>query len=166
MSVNQSIFGIEAPKFDSSGTEVLLDYAVVLRDEPEHEEILFQSVLNNHRTWYDKGDHYTFEVMINLFKYADPLAKFNEIYTHLNSLVTLWRRRDRDAFKDSSGDVVYFELTEITPVWIDSYIKPDQLILLFESTDYVDISKSSIATLVDDLGISLIDDLGTPLPGY
>lgn len=160
MNVNQSIFGIEAPKFAVNNTDILLDYAVVLTDAADHDEIIHQSIITNHRSWINKGCHWQFKVMINLFKYPDPLSKFNQIYNCLNVLGTLWRRRDRDCFKDSSGSIVLFELTEIIPTWIDSADKPDRLILLFESTDYVDISKSTVATLIDDLGTELMDDLG------
>lgn len=163
--VNQSIFGIEAPKFDNNGTEVLLDYAVVLKDEPEFEGTMHQSIYTGHRWWIDKGEHWRFDVMIHLFKYTDPQTKFDSIIACKNALVTLWPRRDRDPFKDSTGTVVKFKLLEVNKAWIDSAIYPDKLILKFESQDYIDISKQTYATLIDDLGTSLMDDLETPLPG-
>lgn len=142
--INESIFGIEAPKFMDGSTEVLLDYAVVLRDEPEYGRQVLQSVIDGHRARKNQHYHWAFEVMINLLKYDEPKDKFDEIHLHKNALVTLWRTRDHDSFKNSSGTVVKFKFYEIIPTWIDSPIYPDRLILKFSSQDPIDISKNTV----------------------
>lgn len=144
MNPAQSIFGIEAPKFVYSAQTVLLDYASVIKDEPQFDRITKESIITGHRARVNQHYHWSFEVMINLFKYTDPKVKFDEIYAHKNNLVTLYRRHDNDCFRNDDDEVVLFKLSEIIPTWIDSPIFPDQLLLKFVSADPVNISKCTV----------------------
>ncbi len=157
MTINPSIFGVLAPKIAYGSNNILYDYVTVIRDEPEWDGAIRESAINSTRNLISNGDHWAFDVMINLFKYADPLTKFTQINAARYQEVTLWRRRDRDPFKDSSGTIVKFFITEIIPVYLDRWDKPDQLIIKHISKKYVDISKSTLSTLTDGDDEYLID---------
>lgn len=161
MKISPSIFGWQPPKFVSGTDEVLLDYWVTMRDEPEDQGLRHQSVINHYRTWIDRGEHWAFEGSVNLFKYNDPLAKWTEINSKRGDLVTLWRRRDKDAFKDTAGNIVPFKFRIIIPIWIEAKGFPDRLILKFESQQPVDIDKQTIATLITESGTEIITETGT-----
>lgn len=157
-TVHPSIFGVLAPKISYGSNNILYDYVNILRDEPEWYGTIRESAINSTRNMLSNGDHWAFDIIMNLFKYADPLAKFTQVNGARFQEVTLWRRRDRDAFKDSSGTIVKFFVTEIIPVYLDTPEYPDRLIIKHVSKKYVDISQSTVATVVDDFDQWPLDD--------
>lgn len=159
------LFGEASPKFISGGTEVLLDYAQPIVDEPEwdvlEEESSYES--SGERVFYNKGYHWVYECIINLHRYDDPEAKFLEIYPYLGAEVTLYRHRDKDPVQDSDGNVVLFFIEEIIPMYLDGaeWDLRDRLLIRFKSLYYVDISKSTKATLITEVeGFNIITEQG------
>jgi len=138
------IFGTGEPKFvytNESEITVTMGYANVEKDEPEFDYIVHKSVLNGHREVYDKGVHWVYEVIVNLFKYNDPKSKLNQFFAAKGFDLTLYRHSDANPFKDSSDAVVLFKLTEIEPFYLETILFRDKVRLKFISKDYIDISK-------------------------
>lgn len=146
MTIAQSIFGIEAPKFIKDSTTILLDHIIVLNDNPELEIIRQESIINRHREWVVIGDHWTFEINILLFKFEDDaLTIYNTIKDYEYEIVdSLYRRRDGIAFKDADNNDVPFRLDYVHEFYIDRWDYPDLLNLKFSSQERVVIEKSAI----------------------
>ncbi|MBS4034407.1 MAG: hypothetical protein KGZ85_08090 [Ignavibacterium sp.] len=138
MAAKDSIFGIQAPKFvDDESNEVLLNYFVVLKDEKDFGTIEHQSIINRHREWVDKGDHWIFEGLIHLFKYDDPEAKYLELQNYYKQNVRLYKRRDGSFYLNNNLDPVYFRLDKLEPIVLTSKNAPDGLLISFVSIEPV-----------------------------
>ena len=139
--VTESIFGSLSPKFvyDLGGANeatVFIHYWVPTKDEPEtRKEIIHDSELEADRNIIPLGDYWAFEGYINLLKYPDLASrrsKFEEIYAYNKKVVTLWKHRDGQPFKDSAGNNVLFYLNA-TPKNFGTLDYRDVLILQFRS---------------------------------
>lgn len=145
------IFGQAAPKFvfDRNGgseTTVLLDFAKIVRDEPEVEITKHQSRLNGQRIYLPKGKHWLFDVTLNLFKYSDPAGKYTNLKAFENQPVTLWRHRDGEQFKKAGGADCLFHIVEVTAYAVEDVQYLDRVLIRFESLDYVNEEGSTIIT--------------------
>lgn len=144
-----SIFGVSAPKYvyDPSGTPVtvLLDHLTVEEEWADDQDLEQTSVINGFRSWIQKGDYSSFNFVINLFKYDDPRAKYEEIKVHNRKLVTLYPHRD-----NSSLSIIC--RLHIKPFRLDAsqWGMFDKLLLSFKSQGYVDLSNG--ATPIIDSG--------------
>jgi hypothetical protein len=155
------IFGTQNPKIvDSDDNDILLDHSVVLADEPEYDQVIHESDLDGTVYFAHKGKHWNYEIRYHIFKESDQATKFQALYDLLDEEVTLYRHRDKDPFKDSSGTIVPFVLTEIIPIYMETVSYRDALILKFTSTKYVDLSESLTAHLVTEDGESIITEDG------
>lgn len=159
-----SIFGIAEPKIVSGATTVLLDHTDIIKNEPIYDVLVHESKISGNRIIYGKGYHWMFELRLNLFRYAVPLTKWNELFPFIHTEVTLHPHRDKDPFKDSDSDVVKFFFMEMIPRYLRQDIREDILILKFISTRYVDISRSiliaSLITELDEVEITTEDGEG------
>lgn len=161
------IFGIAQPKFESlTGTAVLLDSSVVLKDEPVWNVDEIESEIDNQKYFINRGFHWEFKVKIHLYKYPSiygisVLNKFNEIMAYLFEDVYLYRHRDKDALQDSSGNEIPFTLVEAYPIYITRTDFKDGLILLFKSTvPNIDFTKSLYGSLLAEDGTPITTESG------
>lgn len=140
------VTGESAPKYVNGATTVLLDHATIVRDEPETRNVEHRAPIEGSRKFKHRGQHWIFEILINLHLYADPLSSYDNIRAYLGQNVTLYRHRDKQPVKDSSGTVVPFRFMECTPLYQDliGIDYRQRLRLLFKSTKYVDITKSTV----------------------
>ena len=143
-----AIWGTSAPKFiydNGGGSEatVLLDYVVITKNAPSYSYIEHVAEIEGSKEFHKKGKHWAFELKMNLFKYASPVAKYDEIVAYEGLLVDLWQHRDGDAFQDSGSDNVLFILKEVIPFNLNQYEWKDGLILKFESTEFIDLSQGT-----------------------
>ena len=139
------IFGVQAPKFiGSNGTTVLLDNAVIIKNEPDYRTLTQESEIDKSKNIIGFGYHWLFVCKVYLYKYATPTAKLNEIMPYLFDTVTLYPHRENPAIKDSSSVVIPFVLEKIVPATLNTPDKKDTLILTFRSTKLVDITKSAL----------------------
>lgn len=134
------IFGNKAPKIEVSGVKVLLDFAVIERDETDRKDIIHESNLGRARKIITKPDHHDFVVVIHLHRYNDPQAKYDEIVAHLNSkIVKLWRHRDGLAFvKNGTSNEADFWFESYQELYITTTDYADGLRLMFRSIDLID----------------------------
>jgi len=154
-----SIFGIAGPKFiGSDDTHVDLDHVLLPfeQDGPEFKTIMHESAINRDRNFVHRKYHWIWTGVILLFRYADPLTKYETLMDYLYDSVTFYRHRDKDPFKDSSGTVVPFVITEIHPFYFTHAWGHDALRITLRSTKVVDIEKSTVATLVKEDGVTPI----------
>lgn len=142
------LFGTEAPKFinDPAGTpeEVLLDYSVVIKDEPEEDRIVHQSIFTGHREFILRGKYWIFEIKVHLFKYDDPIGKYNEIKQFEGMNVRLYRHQDGDYIKQPDGSEASFFIESIDESYYQTADYKDLLFIRFVSNNYVDLSKEFI----------------------
>lgn len=146
------IFGQQSPKIvDGSSNHILLDYSVILKDEPEFRNLQQESPINGNRSFHHRGYHWIYEIRYHLFKEANPRTKFETLHALLGDTdLTLYRHRDTDPIQDSSGVDVAFFFAEIIPIYIETANYTDGLILKFKSLKFVDLTKSLDATLVTE----------------
>ena len=145
------IFGEQEPKIiTSSGTSIYFDHTIIVENKPVFNRIEHESKINGNRLFVNKGYHWVFKFKMNLFKYSDPLTKFEEIEGALFDNVTLYKHRDRDPFKDDNGDIVSFCFIELEPFYLDKLNFKDCLLLTFESTKFVKMVPRTKATLMID----------------
>lgn len=146
MAITQSIFGIQSPKFVKGANTYLLDHSVIIKDAPEQDIIMHESILNRHREFVIKGKHWVFEINLLLFKYGvDAQDKYDELKPLERTLVDqLFRRKDGIAIKDSTNTLVKFFIDEITETYLNRWDFPDVLRIRFVSEKYVDMTKSVI----------------------
>ena len=141
-----SLFGVLEPKCNYNSIDYLLDHTITSADEPDNADIMNESVINRHREWVDRGEHYHFAVTISLHKYADPSTAFNNFYALKGQLVKLWRHRDGIQFQDKDGNDVLFRVNKVVPFYLQTADFKDTLYMEFVSQDVVDISKSAVYT--------------------
>ena len=135
------IFGIQAPKMivniDTTQDEVVLDYSVVLKDEPELDTFEAKSVRTGKRDLTNAGKHWIFQVKIHLWKYADPKAKYLELKSYEGTEVILYRHLDGEPIYDTYGNGGHFILFQIEEKYLEEIRKSDIIILTFRSIDYI-----------------------------
>lgn len=137
-----SVFGTNrVPRYHNGTSAIALDYAVVLKDEPEPDIITAISPINGHRSTVVKGYRWVFEIRINLWKEG---ASANATLTQfLNDLGGTDHQIKRfgdavDFMKNSSGNV-YFTLVKVQPGFLTQARQYDTVILRWESNDYIDL---------------------------
>lgn len=145
--MQNSIFGIEAPQFEFDSTIVELDHVVISNENNsfDYDDIVHESVFNRYRVWTDMGDHFTFRLLMYLFKYDNPQAKYDELKAYHKSLVKLWRRRDGNPFRNAANEIVLFRFDQMNESFLHDYLYPDILSLVFISQDPIDISKTLVS---------------------
>lgn len=150
------IFGADAPKFVknkglSNEVTVLLDFVNITKFEPETEYIEHKSEIDCTKYIFKKGTHLAVELSMNLFKYSDPAAKFDEIYTYLGDSFVFHLHRDKDCFKKTDGTDAKFTLKEAKSFYLESLDtrggKKDGLNLTFESLDPVTLLRGAQTTI-------------------
>lgn len=149
--MNESIFGSTAPKFvfDLGGSNektVILDYWVPITDEPDDDrDILQESELEADRDILNRGNFWTFEGRVNLYKYKIPnliRSKFEEIYQYNKKKVVLWKHRDGIQFKDKDGNNILWYVN-VTPKNLYTLDYRDILFIKFRSLKEVNYSDNS-----------------------
>lgn len=138
-----SIFGTSHPKIivniDTTLDEVLLQYAVVLKDEPELDSYEVRAVRTGKRVFTNAGKHWIFQVKIHLWKYADPIAKYLELKSYEGTEVLLYRHSDGDPIYDTYWNEGRFFIQSVNESITDEKNKYDVLTLTFRSIDFIGI---------------------------
>jgi hypothetical protein len=155
-----SIFGTQAPMFvynhGSSGEEaVLLDNAVIVRNEPAYDYVEHKSQIDGSKILFKRAKHYEVEIRLNLFKYSNPTGKFNTIANYEGKPVTLWLHRDGAQYKQTDDETdALFVLREVNPFYLNNTDYKDGLVLIFQSIDPIgDMARSSLYTPTTDTNI-------------
>ena len=137
---------------------VLLEHSLLTPDYAEPDEIVHKSILTGARSIVTNGDYVSFSVMVHLFKYADPAAKFSEIFAYNHSDVYFYPHEDGAAAGDDLGKAisdsatktlsssyVTFHITKIKPFYL-AYDKGldahDSCEIEFIAKKYVDIENT------------------------
>jgi hypothetical protein len=156
--------GLSLPRFTTDTAALDLDFITVIKDEPINDNIVHKSILNGAQRLVIKGSHWGFEVNVNLWKYDNPKAKYDEIFSFQYTMGKLQRHRDGSFIQDSSGNDVYFILTECVPYYLKAgYLADpnyDCMIVRFLSSEYVDLSKYGVPVIItqDGLNVNTEDD--------
>lgn len=135
-----SIFGNSFPKIivniATTQDEVLLQHAVVLKDEPELDSYGVRAVRTGKRVFNNAGKHWLFQVKIYLWKYADAEAKYLEFKGYEGTKVWLYRRSDGSPFLDKENKIIPFIFLSADESYTDDFNLFDVLTLTFRSLDY------------------------------
>jgi len=140
------IFGNDAPKFiyDPSGSPVtvLLDFAIIEKDEPEEDIVIHQSVFTGHREYIIKGKYWIVELTLHLYKHGvDAKTYYNTIKTYEGKNVRYYRHRDGDYLRDKNGNGITMFIDRIVESNYKTTDYPDILQLRLKSNNYVDIAQ-------------------------
>jgi hypothetical protein len=158
----ESIFGEYAPKFISGVNEVELDYWYTITDGPtEDSVIIHESKLTAKRSFISRPAQWEFIGTVNLFKYANPRTKFDELYTYHNKVVTLYKHRDGSAFS-YGGTAIQFRL-EVIPKNLRTLDYRDVVVLRFTSLYGFDYRSGMI--ILDQNNIAILDESGKAIYG-
>ncbi len=136
-----AIFGTASPKIVSGATTIELDYAVILKSEPDEKSFVQENKLTGIDAHVDRGYHWNFEMRDHIYKYADPMAKYLALVALLGTEVNVYPHRDKTALSNAAG-VVPFLFEEIIPEYIETVTYRDALVLKFTSLAFVDLSLS------------------------
>jgi hypothetical protein len=151
-----ALFGFGSPKILTTAlVEIALPHAVILKDEPEWDQILHENPITGKRLCVRNKYRWIFEVQIHLHEYAVPVTTFNKIYAALYDEVTLWRHDDGGPVVDSVGAVVKFWLSEITSFWLTNTNKEDAVILKFRSLGWVNLAATYSQPIVHRLRVGV-----------
>jgi len=138
-----SIWGIHDPRFIPASGTINFDFVTVIKDEAVFRRNVDESELNGDRNIISKGYHWIFQFDHHLHEESVPLTFYNTLEAELFSEGDLHRDRAKNAFKDSGGIVVPFQLVAIDRLLVTTAGFEDVLRLTFLSTKFVDISKST-----------------------
>jgi hypothetical protein len=125
-----SIFGVDHPKFLSNLGALefdnsVLDYAHIVPEVIEH-----NSVVNGNRNYLRNRFNSRFIIVVNLFKYADPEAKFNEIMSYKGQWGRFFPHKDEDRAART------FQIVRMIPFYIESLVFFDKILIDIQSRQY------------------------------
>lgn len=138
---------------------VLLEHSLLTPSYAEPDEAVHSSVLTGIRSIVTNGDYVSFRVIVHLFKYDDPGAKFAEIFAYNHLDVYFYPHEDGSAIGDDLGkaisdgsdwfdssDFVEFHITKIKPFYLNyeqSHDANDSCEVEFIAKKYVDIENTA-----------------------
>jgi len=146
------IFGVQHPAFKVGSTQIDLNYAVVMKDEPVWNVRTQESEIDFQRSITVLNYYWIYKVKIFLYKYANPTAKLNELMPYLFSEVNLLRHIEHTAIENSNGQPAKFVIEKITPIYLKTSDYKDGLIILFKSEEEIDITNNLIAPNLNGYG--------------
>jgi len=135
-----AIFGVHSPKFKVSATDVLLDNTVINEIRQDHSDIVHESEIDRARVIVTKPVHLTIQMTVHLYKYSDPIAKYDAIATHEKATCQIWKHRDFQAYQDDAGADADFILTEVEPFYLTQWSYVDAVRLTFVSVDAINVA--------------------------
>ena len=118
---------------------VLLDYVVYNDPQPDSDRNYLQSKITGERVLTRHYDHLDIEFRINLFKYSDPTAKFEQIANFIGKAVHLWFHRDGQPFRKTGQVSADFVVDQLSTFYLENSTYKDGLILVFKSLDPIDL---------------------------
>jgi len=129
------IFGTDPPRFVGGGTTLDLDYCAILGNDAESvyrediDEISQDRAFHFHRT--DR----VVTFLIHLFKYADPVAAYNNLCALIGQRGSLYLHRDGLPFCVSALDIELipapFVLRSVEPFFIETADYRDGAVVIF-----------------------------------
>ena len=132
-----SIFGSSYPKFAKWGTSVLLEYSKVeitpVQSILEHASIMTQAINK-----IALGTYIEATITLYLSKYADPMAKYNQVNKYKNDTVTeFYLHSDGQPFclTDTITPCPFY-ISEVTPYYLDTTLYWDAIKIKLKSTQY------------------------------
>jgi hypothetical protein len=148
------ILGIGEPKFKDSGIVVLLDNCIFTPSFADPDVIEEKSVINGYKDFTGKGSYASFDHVVHLFKYVDPVAKFNELVGYEHSTVDeYYPHRDKTVLGDGLGKCIKNSSSVAVPYYVYKaglfYKENDPdlpcLHMIFKPHEYSDITKTVIS---------------------
>jgi hypothetical protein len=135
-----SILGTGVPQivYDRGGAgevTISLPYSLITSSEPDTDLQVNESDIDGTREVYDRGTHWTVEILYHLYKEADPITKYGVLTSYKNTPVTFYLHDDASPFTqaaDPDADAM-FVLKEVEPFYLESARYKDGLRLTFES---------------------------------
>lgn len=140
-----SLLGTTYPKFHATGSaDVNLLHSVMQTNYQESDILDHKSILNGTITYVVLGDYSSFDVLVHLFDYDDPKAKFQEIYPYNHTDVYFYPHADGNAMKDAAGADILFHIREMKFEYLADINNLDILRLRFEAKTYTDVEESLV----------------------
>lgn len=137
------IFGLLHSKFIKDSAEVDLSYSSINPKYILPDIVEQKTPLTGDKYFVLKGSYSEIAIIINLWKYADPVAKYNEIVAYYNNNVELYPHKDEGPLKDIAGNTVVFNLYNIEPFYLTTTLYYDILKLTFKAIGYISLFDNS-----------------------
>lgn len=158
------IFGYTYPKVKLGTTEFLLGHSLVEPSFAEPDIVPHQSIINSFRSWKVKGgDHASFRITVNLFRFNSPVDKFEELAVLNHQYVKLMLHQDSGLwFKDIDTNEADFFITLMLPFYLKTSPPDfkDRLLIEFQSQKPLNLASALYGYLVDGVGDFLVDTAG------
>jgi len=162
------IFGTSYPKLKLGTTIYELGKSLVDPSFAEPNLIEHKSIMNAFKSWRIKGsgDHASFRITMNLFKYESPRAKLEELIVLNHQYVKLMLHQDSGLwFQDVDGSDADFFISLMLPFYLQ--VSPpnyqDRLLIELQSQKALNLTGSLYGYLVDAQGDFLVDGSGKKL---
>ena len=139
-----SIFGTQVPKFNYSGSEVILSHSIIEPNFIISDDVENKSVLTGHKDFIYLGNYSSFDVTLNLYKYSSPSSTFQSLYGYKNKNVYFWPHSDGRAISGSNGKGMPFNITDMNLYYLTDTNFAELLKIHFEATGYTNITGSLI----------------------
>lgn len=162
------IFGTSYPKLKSGTTIYQLGKSLIDPSFAEPNLVEHRSIINGFKSWRIKGsgDHASFRITMNLFKYESPRVKFEELYVLNHQYVKLMLHQDSGLwFQDVDGNDADFFISLMLPFYLQTAPPnyQDRLLIELQSQKALNLTDSLFGYLVDGSGNFLIDGSGRKL---
>lgn len=136
------IYGNDYPAYKHGGVKYTFPYSKTLRDEPEWEYIVHESILNGFVSITDLGAHWIVEMILYIYK--DSLDDAHDAADRIQDLLwndtafTYYRHSNGSELMDVAGTTaITFKLVEFKPFCVETGDYKDAIYIKFISLDYV-----------------------------
>lgn len=141
--------GTGTHSYDYYTTSLEIENFTVTQDAPEERGFWHESVLNGHREWITKGQHWVIEMKSNLFKESTISTRrtdFDNLFGYLYTDVYVSRFIEDSLgavlIRDSSSVPVKFIMESFETSFLTQADYEDVVTIRLRSKDYVDMSKT------------------------
>ena len=157
------IFGTTNPKFVSGVNTVNLEYSHLDPAFLIPAEIMHESVLTGFRSFVNSNDFARFGVMIYLWKYPNPVTKFEELQTYKNTTVFFYPHSDGDPIWDVDGnDEANFNIKSVTGYYLNDIVDYAVCVVTFEALEHI-LIEDKRTVITTEGGITLTTEDGDEL---
>lgn len=156
------IFGTTNPKFVSGANTVDLEYSHLDPAFLIPAEIMHESVFTGFRSFANSNDFARFGVMIFLWKYQNPVTKFEELQTYKNQLVHFYPHSDGQAIWAAEGGKAEFYIRSVDGYYLKDIVDYAVCIITFEAMEHVNLEEVQVVITTEG-GITLTTEGGDEL---
>lgn len=124
---------INIPKFVVGDDEIFLQHTNTNKIMFNSNEIEHKSIFTGYKSYAKCADYIGFQILLYLYKYDDPKAKFQEIYEYNHATnVVFYLDGTEEPLRDPFGQDQQYIIKEIEPFYLTQLVNYDALLITFE----------------------------------